>query len=573
MKMSLVGKIFIVMAALTMIVPAAWGDSVIVMVPDGCATSIQTLTRMVYGGPLALDGMAAGQIETKMANSMITGSAAAATAFATGEKTTARFLGIGPRPDDNVYGDVSLAYKPLLSVLEAAKQAGINVGLVSTSRVTHATPAAYTSHVLDRGWDNQIMEQMVYNDIDVVFGGGKRHLLPGSGCPNEVSGGRRSDCENLLDELIARGYTWVDNRDEMLAATAAPVWGLFASSHMKADIDNQYYGTGEPTLAEMTEKAIDLLSGLGGEFLLMVEGSQVDWAGHANDPIHMVTDMKAFDDAVGVAKNKADTLGNVVLHVFPDHNTGALSLGNRSSNSGSAYTSITLDDMIGPLAGMQISAWSLSLEIGDDMSNKNLKSKIEEFWGIKPTKKDCKEIKYLVKKKGLSLDYAIGEVISKNYTYFGWTSHGHTGEDMPFWSYYSFNNMDNQPFGHYDNTELASLAAEALGVTLTKDAAWVDAIDSYGTDASIDKSDPENPVLVINDEGIVYKFPADKDLLYIDDVLQDPPMDGVTVYSPAAEWCVSDDGSVSSAKNIGDCSGTTFVKSTETFYIPRAYAP
>jgi alkaline phosphatase len=422
------------------------------------------------------------------------------------------------------------------------------------------------------------MEQMVYNDIDVVFGGGKRHLLPGSGCDNAVPGGRRSDCENLLDELAARGYNWVDNRDEMMDPTlTAPVWGLFASSHMKADIDNQYYGTGEPTLAEMTEKAIDLLNDLvndlGGEFLLMVEGSQVDWAGHANDPKHMVTDMKAFDDAVAAAKSKADSLGNIVLHVFPDHNTGALSLGNRSSNSGSAYTSMTLDDMIGPLAGMQISAWSLSLEIGDKLGNKNLKDNIEEYWGIRPTGKECKEIRYLVKKRGLGLDYAIGEVISKNYTYFGWTSHGHTGEDVPFWSYYSLDDKTKQPFGHYDNTDLAGLAANALGVlALAKDAAWVDAKDMYGTDASIDKSDAENPVLVINQGGKEYRFPADKDLFFINDVEQ-APMDGVTVWSPAVEWCVSPDGSVSSAESIGTCSGDKFVKSTETMYIPSSVVP
>jgi alkaline phosphatase len=517
-----------------------------------------------------MDGMAAGQVETKMANSVITGSAAAATAFATGEKTTARFLGIGPRPDDNICGDPTLAYKPLLTVLESAKKAGLSVGLVSTSRVTHATPAAYASHVLDRGWDDQIMEQMVYNDIDVVFGGGKRHLLPGSGCTNAEPGGRRSDCENLLDELIARGYSFANDRGEMLALTAAPAWGLFASSHMQADIDNQYYGTGEPTLAEMTEKAIDLLSA-GGDFLLMVEGSQVDWAGHANDPIHMVTDMKAFDDAVAVAKSKADFLENVVLHVFPDHNTGALSLGNRSSNSGSAYTSMTLDDMIGPLVEMQITAWSLSLEIGDDLGNKNLKDNIEEYWGIRPTGQDCKEIRYLVEEKGLGLDYAIGEVISKNYTYFGWTTHGHSGEDVPFWSYVSSGSTLDQPFGHYDNTDLAGLAAGVLGVPLTKEAAWVDAKVNYGSDASFDKSDPENPVLVITQGVNEYRFPADKDLVSIDGA--DPVrMDGVTVYSPAVEWCKYNDGSVSEAESLGFCAGESNVAETwvkaETMYIP-----
>jgi alkaline phosphatase len=480
-------------------------------------------------------------------------------------------LGIGPRPDDNICGDASLAYKPLQTVLEAAKKAGLRVGLVSTSRVTHATPAAYASHILDRGWDNQIMEQMVYNDIDVVFGGGKRHLLP------TTEGGRRTDGENLLEVLtIDRGYQFANNRTEMMNLTAAPAWGLFASSHMSADIDNEYYDRDEPTLAEMTGKAIDLLSA-GGDFLLMVEGSQVDWAGHANDPIHMVTDMKAFDDAVAVAKSWADSLGNVVLHVFPDHNTGALSLGNRNSNSGSAYTSMTLDDMIGPLAGMQITAWSLSLEIGDDLGYKNLRENIEAYWGIRPTLKDCIEIRYLVKKKGLSLDYAIGEVISKNYTYFGWTSHGHTGEDVPFWSYVSSGSTLNRPFGHYDNTDLATLAADALGVSPLEGAgSYVNFKDLFPA-ATIDKSDPENPVLVIGSD----RLPGDKDLLINDADMPSETtinLDGVVVYSPAVEWCQYDNGSVSEAESLGFCAGEsgvadTWVKAEETMYIPKSAIP
>jgi alkaline phosphatase len=233
---------------------------------------------------------------------------------------------------------------------------------------------------------------------------------------------------------------------------------------------------------------------------------------------------------------------------------------------------MTLDDMIGPLAGMQITAWSLSLEIGDDLGNKNLKSNIETYWGIRPTGKDCKEIRYLVEEKGLSLDYAIGEVISKNYTYFGWTTHGHSGEDVPFWSYYSGDDKTKKPFGHYDNTDLAGITAGFLGVTLTKDAAYVDARAIDGAYASIDKSDAENPVLVITKEGKTYRFPADKDLVYINSATP-VRMDSVTVYSPAVEWCINGNGSVSEAQSIGSCPGAKFVKNDETMYIPIGVLP
>ncbi|MEA2115871.1 MAG: alkaline phosphatase [Thermodesulfobacteriota bacterium] len=156
-------------------------DNVIVMIPDGCDETVQTVARWYKGEDLAVDTMQTGTVKTHMANSIIPGSAAAATAFASGHKTTARFIGVGPRTEDLLTGLEPTAdpYAPVATVLEAAQREGKATGIISTSRVTHATPAAFAAHVQDRGWDNDIMEHMVYNNVDVVFGGGARHLITG----------------------------------------------------------------------------------------------------------------------------------------------------------------------------------------------------------------------------------------------------------------------------------------------------------------------------------------------------------------------------------------------------------
>jgi alkaline phosphatase len=212
--------------------------NVIVLVPDGCSQSIQTLSRWYSNGSLTLDEVGvSGTVKTYMSNSIITGSAAAATAFATGNKTTVRFLSVGPRPDDFLTGFTSTVepYAPIATVLEGAKSKVKATGMIATSRITHATPAAYGCHIHDRGMDNEIMEHLVYQEIDVVFGGGFRHLIPEGTSYTTTFGktwnGRRTDGEDLHVELLSRGYQFVDNKDDMVALTSGRVWGMFDDSH------------------------------------------------------------------------------------------------------------------------------------------------------------------------------------------------------------------------------------------------------------------------------------------------------------------------------------------------------
>ncbi len=505
-------------AAILFAASASAEKNVIVMVPDGCSSSIQTLARWYKGSDLALDGIRVGAVKTYMANSVITDSAAAATAFATGHKTTCGFLSVGPRTNDLLTGFSPTAdpYEPLATVLEGARLEGKATGLVATSRVTHATPAAFACHIHDRDMDNEIMEHMVHQDIDVVFGGGKQHLLPTN------QGGKRKDGENLLQVLRERGYQFVETQGEMAALTGGKAWGLFASDHMAADIDRAEFAPREPSLADMTAKAIELLSKDPEGFFLMVEGSQVDWAGHANDPIHMVTDFLAFDRAVEIALNFAKADGDTLVIAFPDHNTGGLSIGHGSTSVD--YTKTTVEGLIAPLMRMRITANGLSKKIGDDLTEENIGEKIREWWGINATAEDVRQIAYLHKKKGLLLKYALGEVVSRKHTVLGWTTHGHSGEDVPLWAY-----GQSRPVGLVDNAQLATIVAAALGFDLGKTTArlFVDVEDAFAGSYVLDKTDPENPVLLIQGRA---KLPVGKDILVVNGVPRN--LEGIVVHAP-----------------------------------------
>lgn len=494
--------------------------NVIIMVPDGCSNSLQTLSRWKKGDALILDSILVGAVKTYMANSVITGSAAAVTAFATGHKTTGGFLSAGPRVEDVLntfeHPGIEMEYHPLATVLEGAKLKGKSTGLVATSKISHATPAGFACHVHDRNHYNVITEQMVYENVDVAFGGGKLHLLPKS------EGGKRTDEENLLKVLLDRGYQFVETEEEMSKISSGKVWGLFAENHMSADIDRLEFSSQQPSLARMTAKAIELLSEDRDGFFLMVEGSQIDWAGHANDPIYMVTDFLAFDEAVKVAVDFARKDKKTLILAFPDHNCGALSIGHGATKK--PYSQTKVEDLISPLKGMKITAGALESQIGNDYSYANLSKEIKNWWGINITREDYKEIKELMD-NGTSLNYSISEVISKNHTVIGWTTHGHTGEDVPLWAY-----GPNRPVGLYDNTELAKITAAALGFNLDEinKELFVE-VGKVFNDYSLDKSDTSNLVLKIDS----FKLPVNKNILLWNEETHE--LNGIVVYAPLTE--------------------------------------
>ena len=267
-------------------------QNVILFISDGTGVASFSAARdyVAYRGKaeqLAIDDHLVGMIKTHASDSRVTDSAASATAMASGVKSYNAAVG------------VDTAGLPLATIFDGARDLHMQTGLVATSRITHATPAAFATHAEMRWAENEIAADLLDQRFDLVFGGGRRHFVPDS------SGGRRDDNRNLLAEAAASGYSVASTVDELSHLTSLPALGLFASSHLDYEIDRD--STEEPSLAEMTATAIDLLSSAGQPFFLMVEGSRIDHSGHGNDIVAHVHGVLAFDDAFEVAIDFART--------------------------------------------------------------------------------------------------------------------------------------------------------------------------------------------------------------------------------------------------------------------------
>ncbi|HEX9261712.1 MAG TPA: alkaline phosphatase, partial [Candidatus Bathyarchaeia archaeon] len=319
--------------------------------------------------------------------------------------------------------------------------------------------------------------------------------------------------DNLYKTLLDRGYQFVDSKNGMLSLSSGKAWGLFANGFMQADINRQYMGTTQPSIAEMTAKAIELLSKDKDGFFLVVEGSQVDWGDHYNDVAWSVGDFLAFDNAVGVALDFAQKDGKTLVMAFPDHNTGGLTIGNyyeATNKIGHEYTATTLEDVANPLKGMKITAAALTAILTGVTDNTAIKAIFKEWWNLDITDADISAMK-----TGSTINNftKIGEYIDKTYTVFGWTTAGHTGDDVPLWAY---GPMHNTPVGHYDNTDFAKIIAEILDFKLieTQNKLFVKVSDVFkSSEWAIDLTDSKNPILEINYGGVAATLPASKDIL------------------------------------------------------------
>ena len=503
--------------------------NVIVLIADGCSDEQYTFARWFKGEALSFDPIRVGAIKTYIADSVVADSAPAASAFATGVRTSTKFISVGPHAETISRvprPDAELQYKPLATILEGARLMGKATGIVATSRVTHATPAAYIAHVHDRDMEDDIMEQAVHQDIDVVLGGGKRHLMP------KEAKGRRADGEDLTVELKSRGYQVAETRDEMMKLKGGKAFGMFASSHMDAEIDRPKNQPEQPTLQEMTRKAIEILSKDPQGFFLMVEGSQIDWACHANDPAHLLSDMLAYDEAVKAAIDFAKKDGKTLVLAFSDHNTGGFSIGNYETDRN--YSQMKADAFLAPFRKMKASAFALWEKIAQERTIPKVKSVMKEEWDMDISDEDAQLLltvaeKY--KKEKLSEYYAIGRMIIPRYTYVGFTTHGHTGGDVPLHAY-----GPGKPMGVIDGPEIGTICAKAMGLNLDRlnQRLFVEVGRVFGEgNVSIDKTMPENPVVRIQHQGKTAELPVNKNWLFYDGKAR--KIEGVVVYAAKKE--------------------------------------
>jgi len=234
----------------------------------------------------------------------ITDSASSATAYATGQDTLVGRVSLSP--DDEIQPTIS----------EKARRQGKSVGLAVTSQLTHATPAAFAAHVKTRSQYHDIADQLFDNQwngeplAQVLLGGGMADM-------------QRQD-RDLVAEFTRAGYDFVTNREELLNTGAQLILGLFARWGLPRSWDRD---DSVPSLADMTAAAIKALSKDPDGFFLMVEGSQIDWAAHADDVSGVISEVEDFTAAARVALDFALSSGDTLVIITADHETGGMSLG------------------------------------------------------------------------------------------------------------------------------------------------------------------------------------------------------------------------------------------------------
>lgn len=290
-------------------------QNIILMIGDGMGVGHISAARVAAAGSdgrLAMDTMPfTGLIVTHPAQGLVTDSAAAATAMATGRRVS--------------NGSVSMDGdgNRLRTIVQLARELGKATGIISTKSVTDATPAAFVSSVRSRSEHDEIAAQLITSGADVVLGGGRKHFLPsGDGS------GARKDARDLLAEARALGYDVVDTAEGMVGSAAEKMIGLFAPDSMTTRAP-------EPSLAEMTARAIDLLARRENGFFLMAEGAQIDTYAHANNVEETIRQTLLFDEAVRVALDFAAKDGRTLVVVTADHDTGGMAL--LDGDGGSAY--------------------------------------------------------------------------------------------------------------------------------------------------------------------------------------------------------------------------------------------
>jgi alkaline phosphatase len=195
------------------------------------------------------------------------------------------------------------------SIIEIAHRNGLATGVLSTSAITHATPASFVAHNSGRGNYEDLAKDFLKGAVDVFIGGGEDHFR------------NRKDGADLTIDLKEMGYDVVNNIDDLKRSGSKKIAGLLAKEHMPKAMEGR-----EGMLAQMTSKAIETLSHDKDGFFMMVEGSMIDWGAHAKDFPYTVTEVIDLDMAIGIAKDFAEKNGNTLVVVTADHETGGLSL-------------------------------------------------------------------------------------------------------------------------------------------------------------------------------------------------------------------------------------------------------
>jgi alkaline phosphatase len=351
----------------------------------------------------------------------ITDSAAAGTALSTGFKTVNGFLGINSHKQS------------VPTVLEYAKYRGKSTGLVGTSQINHATLAAFAAHQEDRNQYDSIADQYFDNridkkhKIDVMLGGGTSYFT-------------RTD-RNLIEEFEAQQFGFVQTAQELVFNKNERVLGLFAPIELPKKIDRD---ASIPSLRQMTKAALQRLQQNHNGFFLLVEGSQIDWAGHDNDIVGAMSEVKdfegAFQEAIHFALDREDT----IVIATADHSTGGMSL-DRDGNfkwKPNLIKSITATPRV------------IATQLHETKDITLLKS----YMPFTLSEEELDSIKATLEMDIEDTRQTLIHLINL-YSSTGWTTTGHTGEDVPIYAYGLHSNLFS---GRIENSDIARILFELM---------------------------------------------------------------------------------------------------------------
>lgn len=353
----------------------------------------------------------------------VTDSAASATAMATGVKTYNGAIGVG---ND---------HSKLKSVLEGAKEKGKGTGLVATAEITHGTPAAFGAHVTQRKSMSAIADDYYqdrvngHHKIDVLLGGGTNWFI-------------RKD-RNLVKEFVNDGYSFISNLNELEQDDNSQVLGLFAKGGLPKMIDRS---TDVPSLADMTASAIKRLNKKDNGFFLMVEGSQIDWAAHDNDIVGAMSEMEDFEKAFKVAIDFAKKDKHTLVIATADHSTGGFTIGAQGQYNW--YSSV--------VKAVKRTPDYIAKKI---VNGANVQDTLTKYIDFPLTRNEIRLVERATRtQKVKNIDNAIEEIINAR-SFTGWTTKGHTGEDV---NVYAFGPGSERFKGQIDNTDHAKIIFEIL---------------------------------------------------------------------------------------------------------------
>ncbi|KAK8125407.1 alkaline phosphatase [Apiospora kogelbergensis] len=448
--------------------------NLIFMVSDGMGPASLSMTRsfrqytegLEHGDTLTLDKHFWGSSRTRSSSSLITDSAAGATAFSCAQKS---YNGaISMLPD----------HTPCGTVLEAAKKAGYMTGLVVTTDITDATPACFSSHVDVRTQNDEIALQQVGDGalervVDLMFGGGRCHFLP-----NTTHGSCRADDIDVV--RIAKekyGWTYTDNRagfddlGEGRLEVPLPMLGLFASTDVPFELDRRNMNDVYPSLSEMATTALKALEKATQDseqgFFLMIEGSRIDHAGHYNDPAAQVHEVLEYDktfQAVLDFLDESKTEG--VLVATSDHETGGLSVAKQTRPDYPEYLWYP-----GVLANASSTSEHLAIKLYQHISStpkngtsqNDLKAYINDELvktGLGVHDATDPELAEIVSNPEKAQDL-LAKIISQR-AQIGWSSHGHSAVDVNIYS--SGGSGTDAIRGNVENTEVGGFLRDYIGV-------------------------------------------------------------------------------------------------------------